>query len=400
MSHWFSRQFAVINLRYMLIIFTVLVGGMVHAQLKESVGQVYFSEQSEFIHPGLLHNQAELDFIKQKIQAEEEPWFSGWKTLLEADISKMDWQFKAAANVLRGAYNKPDIGASDLERDAAAVYSQAIQWVVTGDQRHAQKAIAILNDWSSTLKSIGEHDAKLLVGMTGVSMINGAEIIRHTSDLWQEDDIARFERMLLDVHYEIIKDFFDWANGNWDASMIQTMLSIGVFVDSNDIFQRAVKYFLEGKGNGAILNYFNDFGQCQESGRDQSHVQMGIGFLGAACEIAWKQGVDLYGAYDNLLALGFEYTAKYNLGYDVPFEPYSSIDGRYKHTNISERGRGRFRPIYERAYHHYHDRMRLDMPYTLEVIGKNRPEGWHIQHTSWGTLLHAGLPVSKQSRVD
>ena len=141
----------------------------------------------------------------------------------------------------------------------------------------------------------------------------------------------------------------------------------------------------------------NDSGQCQESGRDQSHVQMGIGFLGAACEIAWKQGVDLYGAYDNRLALGFEYTAKYNLGHDVPFEPYSSIDGRYKHTSISRRGRGRFRPIYERAYHHYHDRMGLDMPYTLEVIQKMRPEGWHIQHTSWGTLLHAGLPVSKQT---
>ena len=104
----------------------------------------------------------------------------------------------------------------------------------------------MLNNWSSTLKSIGEHDAKLLVGMTGVSMINGAEIIRHTSDLWQEEDIARFEKMLLDIHYEVIKDFFDWANGNWDASMIQTMLSVGVFVDNKEIFDRAANYFLEG----------------------------------------------------------------------------------------------------------------------------------------------------------
>ena len=171
-------------------------------------------------------------------------------------------------------------------------------------------------------------------------------------------------------------------------------------MDSDEIFRRAVDYYLEGEGNGAILNYFNDFGQCQESGRDQSHVQMGIGFLGTACEIAWKQGVDLYGAYDNRLALGFEYTAKYNLGYEVPFEPYSSIDGRYKHTSISKRGRGRFRPIYERAYHHYYDRMGLDMPYTSEVIDKSRPEGWHIQHASWGTLLYTGLPVSKQAKVN
>ena len=118
-------------MRYILIIFTVLVGAIAHAQ--ESVGKVDFSDRSEFIHPGILHSQAELDFIKQKVQAEEEPWFSGWKTLLEADISNMDWQSKAQQPMfLRGAYNRPDIGASDLERDSAAVYSQAIQ--VGGDR--------------------------------------------------------------------------------------------------------------------------------------------------------------------------------------------------------------------------------------------------------------------------
>lgn len=196
-----------------------------HGLILTGVFCLLLQVHAEFTHPGLLHNQAELDFIKQKVLAEKEPWFSGWKRLLDADVSNMDWQPKARVNVLRGGYNKPDIGASDLERDSAAVYSQAIQWVVTEDPRHAQKAISILNDWSSMLKSIGEHDAKLLVGMTGVNMINGAEIIRHTSSLWNESEIARFERMLLDVHYVVIEDFFPQANGNWDASMIQTMLS-------------------------------------------------------------------------------------------------------------------------------------------------------------------------------
>jgi hypothetical protein len=275
----------------------VLLAGLsclpLYAQAASNVSTLPELREAHFVHPGVLHNQAELDFIKQKVQAGEEPWFSGWKKLLDAEVSNMDWKTGAIADVLRGGYNRPDIGASDLERDAAAAYAQSIQWVVTGETRHALKAIAILNDWASRLKSIGEHDAKLLVGMTGVNMINGAEIIRHTSSLWKENDIAQFEKMLLDVHYEVIKDFFPAANGNWDASMIQTM-------------------------------------EC----------------------------------------------------------------------SISRRGRGRFRPIYERAYHHYHDRMGMEMPYTLEAIGKSRPEGWHIQHTSWGTLLYAGLTVSTQTTVN
>ena len=75
---------------------------------------------------------------------------------------------------------------------------------------------------------------------------------------------------------------------------------------------------------------------------------MGLEYLVNSAEIAWKQGVDLYTAYDNRLARGFEYTAKYNLGHDVPFEYYESYQGKYKHTNISKKGRGRLRPMYDK----------------------------------------------------
>lgn len=56
---------------------------------------------------------------------------------------------------------------------------------------------------------------------------------------------------------------------------------------------------------------------------------MGLEFLANTCETAWIQGVDLYSAADNRLLQGFEYTAKYNLGFDVPYEPYQTFEGRY-----------------------------------------------------------------------
>ena len=174
--------------------------------------------------------------------------------------------------------------------------------------------------------------------------------------------------------------------------MIQTMLAMGIFLDDRAIFHRAVDYYLKGEGNGAIEKYFNDFGECQESGRDQAHTQMGLGYLGCAAEIAWKQGVDLYGASGNRLALGFEYTAKYNLGFDVPYQPYRSVEGRYNNTAISPTGRGRFAPIYERAYHHYHDRRGMECPSRNRSLTRDRPEGYELHHMPWGTLMFAGLP--------
>ena len=370
-------------------------------------------EAEPFVHPGLLHSRAELDFVREKVQAGQEPWKSAWERLRSsrphkphrrrsrgardhdkerAGVSSLKYEPSPSAEVVRGPYNDPNIGSSNFSNDSMAAYSHALQWWMTGKKAHASKAIEILNAWSTTLESISGHDARLLIGMGGLGFCNAAELIRHSEAEWEAEDQKRFEQMLRTIFYSEIEDFHPSANGNWDASMIQTMLAMGVFLDDRAMFDRAVDYFLHGKGNGAIGNYFNAFGECQESGRDQVHTQMGLGFLGCACEIAWKQGVDLYGAVDNRLALGFEYTAKYNLGEDVRYEPFKSFDGRYHYQKLSSDSRGRFSPIYERIVHHYHGRLGLDMPSSCQVAKERRPEGFSPTHTPWGTLMFCGLP--------
>lgn len=346
-----------------------------------------------FVHPGLLHSREELVFIKQKIAAGEEPWKTAWGKLRASESAALNYKPRPRAEVVRGPYNNPNIGSSELSDDSAAAYTHALQWCLTGNNAHARKAIEILNAWSATLKKVSGHDTKLLIGMTGVEFCNAAELLRHTNTDWLKPDQERFERLLRETFYPPIKDFFPAANGNWDASMIQTMLAMGVLLDDRAMFQRAADYYLKGGGNGAIQNYFNAFGECQESGRDQAHTQMGLGFLGCAAEMAWKQGVDLYGASSNRLALGFEYTAKYNLGHDVPYEPYRSFDGKYFNRTISPEGRGRFAPIYERIVYHYHGRKNLEMPFSREVIARNQADGRSGgAHVPWGSLMFVKPP--------
>lgn len=355
-------------------------------------GELTPSPGAPFVHPGLLHNNEELAFVRTKLTSQSEPWESALKELQQAQQASLEYQPQARAHVVRGARNNPDRGSSDFTRDGGAAYNHALLWALTGRKPHAEKAIEILNAWSSSLKSVGGHDAKLLIGMDGVIYCNAAELIRHSDANWPQEDQDRFEKLLREVFYPTIKDFYPSANGNWDAAMIQTMIAMGVFLEDRPMFDRAVNYYREGKGNGAVSNYLKENGQCQESGRDQLHVQMGLGFLGVACEIAWKQGVDLYSVADNRLAKGFEYTAKYNLGEEVPFERFLSYQGRYHHSSISKIGRGRFRPIYERIVHHYTKRKGLEMPWSQKVAEQQRPEGSHQQHVSWGTLTSFGMP--------
>jgi len=117
-----------------------------------------------FVHPGMMHSKAEIAFVKEKISLGEQPWKSAWEQLQSDEVASLSYTPTPEANVVRGARNRPDIGSSDFSNDAAAAYAHALQWSLTGKREHATKVIEILNAWSGTLKSVGGHDAKLLVG--------------------------------------------------------------------------------------------------------------------------------------------------------------------------------------------------------------------------------------------
>jgi len=350
---------------------------------------VVISSEAQFVHPGMLHNKAELEFIRGKIEAGEEPWKTAWEKLRSDDHAKLEWTPKPFADVIRGPYHKPAIGSSELGHDAQAAYIHSIEWALTGNKKHAEKAIEIMNAWSYTIKSITEHDSSLQAGECGYIFLNAAEIIKYSCKEWNETDQEQFKKMFLNVFYPVIKNYIPKYNGNWDASMIVTTMCIGIFTENVEMYRGAVEYAMNGRSNGAIPNYIYESGQCQESGRDQGHTQMGLRFLADACEVAWKQGDDLYGAFNNRLATGFEYTAKYNLGFDVPYEAVPDIFGHHVHPIISEKGRGRFRCAYEKVYHHYHDKINLEMKYTKLVLDKIRPAA----RPYFGTLMYANLPV-------
>ena len=353
------------------------------------------SRPRKFVHPGIAHTAESIELTKQKIKSDQQPWKDAWAKMKRSRYSRLRWRPDPRPHVKRGPSNDPDIGSSEFINDGNAAYTHSLLWVLTGEEAHAKKAAEIINAWSSTLETVSHHDAKLLIGMVGHHYCNAAELLKHRWDGWEEKDQAAFKKMLNEIWYPIIKDFYPSANGNWDASMLQTMIAMSIFLEDQAMFDKAVEYFRNGKGNGAISNYFNEFGECQESGRDQTHTQMGLEFLANTCESAWNQGVDLYGASDDRLLKGFEYTAKYNLGYDVRYLPYESFEGRYHYKSISNNSRGRLRPMYDKILNHYYTRKGIEAPFTLEAVTKNRPESRGGSSLPWATLMF-GKPLPEK----
>ena len=349
---------------------------------------------ASFRHPGLLHTQEDLARIRQRVAAGEEPWKSGFEALQKNCYSRADWRLNGPCEtVTRGGKNTP--GNPQMVNDGNAVYQNALMWCITGETNHAQKALQILNAWAYTLKRVDGPEKQLGAGLSGFKFVNAAELMRYTYAAWPTNDVAQCERMFHDALYPAVENFATFANGNWDAASIKTMLAIGVFCNDAALVDRAVGYFRSGSGNGRLTHYVvNETGQAQESGRDQQHVQLGLGLLAETCEMAWNQGIDLYGEANNRLLKGFEYTARYNLGFEVPFAPWTDITGKYRHTAISTDRRGQLRPIYEMVWNHYRNRRGIPAPFTRQAADKLRPEGaaFGADHPGFGTLLFSLPP--------
>ncbi|HVU56459.1 MAG TPA: right-handed parallel beta-helix repeat-containing protein [Puia sp.] len=315
------------------------------------------SKAQAFVHPGINQTSADLDYMRKMVLDGRQPWKDAFDRLKAA--ADTNFVATAHAHVLRGPYGKPNIGGDDLSRSANMAYNDALVWYITRDKKYANKAIGILNTWSSTLWDLDYNDAKLLAAWTGHLLCNAAEILRYTNAGWQQKDIAAFTHLLMTVYFPLMRPYYPQANGNWDGAIIHSLIAIAVFTDNRSLFDNAVDHFRHAPVNGSIFKYIYPNGECQESPRDQGHVQLGIGEFAGAAQVAYTQGVDLFSMADNRIALGFEYTARFLLG-ETP----------YCYCAISQRAK-KLQDDYEYIYRHY-TAQGLDMPYVKRAADSVR----------------------------
>jgi len=330
-----------------------------------------------FIHPGIDQRPADLAYMKKKVLAGEQPWAAAYGRLKAA--ADTEFVVRPHAHVLRGPYGKPNIGGDDLSKCANMAYNYALVWYITRDKRYANKAIEILNAWSPVLWDLDYNDAKLLAGWTGYLLCNAAEILRYTEAGWSQKDIDAFKNMLMTVDFPLLRPYYPQANGNWDGAIIHTLIAIAVFTDNRPLYDNAIDHFKHGPVNGSIFKYIYPNGQCQESPRDQGHVQLGIGEFAGAAQVAYTQGTDLFSMADNRIALGFEYTARFLLG-ETP----------YCYCTISERAKV-LRDDYEYVYRHYAAKG-VDLPYTKRAADSVRGKA------SRSVLVAVRAPVATAAR--
>ncbi|MFC9926027.1 alginate lyase family protein [Streptomyces sp. NPDC127190] len=366
-----------------------------------------------FTHPGMLHNAGDINRAKIRVAAGDEPWLSGWHRLTANDHAQSTWTPNPQATIVRGGTGE---NYGILFHDIAAAYQNALRWNIAGTAAHGDCAARILNAWASTLTTItGNSDRFLAAGIYGWQFANAAELMRGYPGF----DLRAFQEMMTGVFHPLNNQFLTRHNdacvthywANWDLCTMASVMAIGILTDDTATYDQAVTYFKKGAGNGSIghaVPYLHtdadghELGQWQESGRDQGHTLMGMGQMGALCEMAWNQGDDLYSYDGRRFMKAAQYVAKYNLGEDVPFTTYTWGSGQdcaeQSQTVISDESRGQLRPVWAMLHYHYNRRLHLDDPYIARMSDSVAPEGGGGDYGStsggydqlgFGTLMYA-----------
>jgi regulation of enolase protein 1 (concanavalin A-like superfamily) len=109
--------------------------------------------------------------------------------------------------------------------------------------------------------------------------------------------------------------------------------------------------------------------------------------MGYLCQVAWNQGVDLFGYNNNRLLAGAEYVARTNLSLPVPYTPYNNChNANQRWVSVNGLGRLDDRPVWELLYNHYVVRKGLRAPNVQAMAQITRPEHGSVDHFGYGTL--------------
>ena len=351
-----------------------------------------------FRHPGVLVNQAQLDFIKNQVNGGIDPWLFAFGMVSTSSYGSLSYTPHPWQTVECGPSSHPNYGCSDERNDALAAYTQALLWYITGNAAYAEKSIAIMNAWSSTLT--GGHinsNAALQAGWTGSVWPEAAEIIRSSYDGWSAGDIARFQNMLAMQYVPNLINGAPCKNGNWELIITEALMNISVFSENQSWFNSAVSFwrgrvpaymYLTSDGptpvrpprcGTSVTTYWNQTqfvdGLAQETARDFGHTFWGLAAAVNTAETALQQGVDLYSENADRIIAAFEFHDYINNGGVAPGG-----------INIGPTGGNA--ATMEIVYNHYVNRLGYRMPETAQQIELKRPTGANY-FLAWETLTHA-----------
>jgi hypothetical protein len=372
----------------------------------QTTGQVEIHEtvsDAGFAHPGVGLTADNLENMRTQVLAGVEPWASYYDAMLQTRFAAVD--FKASIQgptdeqPTSTAYNAASM-RSRQHADSIGAMTQALMYLVTGDERHRANALHVIRTWSSLDPAKYKYfpDAHIHTGVPLYQTLVAAEIIRSTEPVndelngydlrWTERDQQRIEDNLV---RPVLDTFLFSQNRLWNQHLygVIGMVAAAIFLDDAELYAERVEWFTVNAGyesehtinggdvNGSLASLFRvideddplnpygkDFVQHIEMGRDQAHAEGDVDLLAALARVVHNQGtrinpadgtvstapdaVSPYEFLDNRILEGGDVFAAFMMGEEPPYIDTSGGSGK-----LSEAYRGRLREPLNELYYQY-----------------------------------------------
>ena len=311
--------------------------------------------------------------------------------------------------------------------DGLKAYTQALLYVITGDDTYRSNAMSIIRIWEQMdpAKYVYFTDAHIHTGIPLNRMVTAAELLRYSSTQteglkWTDKDTADFSTNLINPVIET----FQHTNYRFMNQHLYSLLgamSGYIFTGNRDRYNEGVEWFTVNKTavdqgqNGAIKALFRlvdtnaltgekvdpPVVQHVEMGRDQAHGAGDITNAEILARLLLAQGTKVdpvegtvstapnavgpYEFLDNRILKAADLFGRFMLGYDTPWIPvaaHTDANGNptiiYK--DISGAYRGRIGGNVYDLYYYYKYQAGVNMeaaaPYFAEMFAKRLPFYW------------------------
>ncbi|MBL0888783.1 discoidin domain-containing protein [Myceligenerans indicum] len=356
-----------------------------------------------FLHPGVGLTADNLENARTQVLAGVEPWASYYAAMTETRYASRTYTAQNAGasddEPRTDAYDSAGMRSRALN-DGVGALTQALEYVITGDEVYLANALHVIRTWSSMDPDKYEYfaDAHIHTGEPLYKLLAAAEIIRSTSpasdtldgyDLrWTDRDQQRIEDNLI---HPVLDTFLFSQNRLWNQHTygVVGMIAAAIFLDDADLYAERVEWYTVnstytsehtingGDVNGALASLFRvidaddplntygrDFVEHVEMGRDQAHAAGDVDILTTIARIVNNQGTRLdpvagtvstaadavtpYEFLDNRTLAGGEVFDAFMMGEDVPFIDTSGGSGK-----LSQAYRGRLIDPANELYYQY-----------------------------------------------
>eukprot|EP00775_Hariotina_reticulata_P012621 gene12621-12751_t len=345
----------------------------------------YADHRSVFRHPGVVVGAAELTLMQHRLSQGAEPQstavkqlltgagvpakvyagpIANWSAAVNTSLSYPGPYPMAVLLAKYGGVNDAQAGGpcpvnypagaprqicghvSLVELDAQEAYKQALAYFATGDARHADVALKILDSWAAINRVFGhlEGNGALEAAWACSSMSKAMELLLHSKGLVLNDtqpgvgsrtpwpgvpdsSLWQFVSWMGDMLMPVMEAWVQqktpdprWSDdgnmlANWHASIGECWMSFGVLTEDQVLYDRGVAlfhatvqgYFKWGRGRYSANRLI---GESTETLRDIYHTLFGLGSLLQAAETAWQQDDDLYSSNGHALAAAMEVHAR------------------------------------------------------------------------------------------